>query len=77
MSPPERRCSVCNAPISGRIDRKTCSDRCRSALKRAQSRAEAVSAEAAPVAVGAWQAEEPADPLEHWQPIEEEALPWW
>lgn len=45
----------------------------KTAQKTAESDSEEVTDEAS---VTAWHSDEPADPLDHWQPIEEEGLPW-
>jgi len=79
MNPFERKCAVCTVPIVGRKDRRTCSDRCRTALKRAESqvgavtsRAEAVTTAQGSVTHSGWSADEPEDVAGHWQPVEEE-----
>ena len=81
MNPFERRCRVCKAPIVGRKDRKTCGDRCRTALKRAESqvgavtsRAEAVTTAQVSVTYSGWAADEPEDELGHWMPSEEPSI---
>ena len=66
MSLFERKCTVCKAPIVGRKDRKTCSDRCRTALNRAESRSAAVAREAGAVTGATWATDEPTDELGHW-----------
>jgi len=78
MSLFERKCAVCKGPIKGRRDRKTCSDRCRTALNRAETDAVAVTTDAGAVtsqAVAvtgtAWAADEPNDELGHWTAEEE------
>jgi len=71
MSLFERRCAVCKAPIEGRKDRRTCGDRCRTALKRAESNGEAVTSAGAPVTAAGWASDEPDDPLDHWQAVPE------
>ena len=84
MSLFERKCAVCKAPIVGRKDRKTCSDRCRTALKRAEeaaaavtSRAETVTTAQGSVTHSGWAADEPDDVAGHWQLVEEEETPWY
>ncbi len=71
MTLSERKCAWCDRPLTGRIDQKTCSDRCRTALKRAESRDETVTTGGASV-TSRWSADEPTDELGHWQPAEEE-----
>jgi len=77
MSLFERRCAVCKAPIEGRRDRKTCGSRCRTALKRAEEAAAAVTPRAEAVTTGggavttSWASDEPDDPLDHWQAVPE------
>ncbi len=80
MSLFERRCSVCKGPIEGRKDRKTCSDRCRTALFRAETQAIAVTTGGASVTTTAvavtetvgsvtgtsWAEDEVTDELGHW-----------
>jgi len=73
MSLFERKCTICKGPIEGRKDRKTCSDRCRTALNRAESSAGAVTLDAGAVTNGgvavtgaSWAADEPSDELGHW-----------
>lgn len=72
MSLFERKCPVCNGPIVGRRDRRTCSDRCRTALNRAKTDAGAVTETVGAVTatVGAvtasWAAGEPRGDLGHW-----------
>ncbi len=68
-----RKCSVCKGPIEGRRDRKTCSDRCRTALNRAETDAVAVTSQAVAVTTGggtvtgtSWATDEPEDALGHW-----------
>ncbi len=80
MSFVERRCSVCRGRIEGRKDRKTCSDRCRTALNRTESEAVAVTktggsvTEMVGAVTGTWAADEPADELGHWQSAEEPSI---
>ncbi len=87
MSLFERKCSVCKGPIEGRRDRKTCSDRCRTALNRAETDAVAVTSQAVAVTTGGgavtttvgsvtatWAADEPEDELGHWTAAEEESI---
>ncbi len=78
MSLFERKCTVCKGPIEGRKDRKTCSDRCRTALNRAETNAGAGTTDAVAVTNGgvavtgtAWAADELEDELGHWQAEEE------
>ncbi|MCA1572702.1 MAG: DUF2116 family Zn-ribbon domain-containing protein [Chloroflexi bacterium] len=79
----ERECVVCGGPITGRKDRKTCSNRCRTALNRAEKDAGTVTPAPRTVTTASgsvtysWQADEPTDPLGHWMPIEEEGTPWY
>jgi len=85
MSLIERKCVICRGPIEGRKDRKTCSDRCRTALNRAETDAVAVTSDAVAVTKDpgavtqtgvavtgtAWAADEPSDEMGHWQAEEE------
>jgi len=69
----ERKCAVCKGPIEGRKDRKTCSDRCRTALNRAESQAAAVTTGGGAV-TATWAADEPTDELGHWTAAEEDRI---
>ncbi len=85
----ERKCAVCKGPIEGRRDRRTCGDRCRTALTRAESSRQSVTSGAAAVtsqAVGVtaaagtvtgatWSADEPSDELGHWTAEEDRIWP--
>ncbi len=69
----ERKCAVCRGPIEGRKDRRTCGDRCRTALNRAETDAVAVTSQAVAVTTGggtvtgtSWATDEPEDALGHW-----------
>ncbi len=75
MSLFERKCAVCKGPIEGRRDRKTCSDRCRTALNRAESALAAVTREAGAVTGATWAADEPSDELGHWTSEEDRIWP--
>jgi len=77
-----RNCTVCEAPITGRRDRKCCSEACRQALFRAKkapgavtSRAETVTTAQGSVTYSGWSADEPDDELGHWQSTEEPSWP--
>ena len=74
MSLFERKCTVCKATIVGRKDRKTCSDRCRTALNRAESGLAAVTSTVGAVTGTTWAADEPTDELGHWTSAEEPSI---